>query len=81
MWLRFSSKKQNQKVRNRKVGFLGGNNSTTIIDTSLYGDITIEITLASSDCLMLSNPTGILASYSAGTNAEYGIASTHSYNT
>ena len=81
MWLRFSSKKQNQKVRNRKVGFLGGNTSTTIIDTSLYGDITIEITLASSDCLMLSNPTGILASYSAGTNAEYGIASTHSYNT
>ena len=42
------------------LGFLGGNTSTTIIDTSLYGDITIEITLAPSDCLMPSNPTGTL---------------------
>ena len=55
------------------LGFLGGNTSTTIIDTSLYGDITIEITLAPSDVLMLSNPTGTLTSYSAGTNSENGI--------
>ena len=41
-------------------GILGGNTSTTIIDTSLYGDVTIEITLAPSDVLMLSNPTGTL---------------------
>ena len=36
------------------LGILGGNASTSIIDTSLYGDITIEITLAPSDVLMLS---------------------------
>jgi hypothetical protein len=31
------------------LGILGGNASTSIIDTSLYGDLTIEITLAPSD--------------------------------
>jgi hypothetical protein len=31
------------------LGILGGNASTSIIDTSLYGDFTIEITLAPSD--------------------------------
>ena len=30
------------------LGILGGNTSTTITDTSLYGDITFEITLAPS---------------------------------
>jgi hypothetical protein len=39
------------------LGILGGNASTSIIDTSLYGDITIEITLAPSDVLMLSPVT------------------------
>ena len=56
------------------LGILGGNTSTTIIDTSLYGDITIEITLAPSDVLMLSNPTGTTVSYSASTNTENGCA-------
>ena len=28
------------------LGILGGNASTSIIDTSLYGDISIEITLS-----------------------------------
>ena len=46
----------------------------TIINTSLYGDITIEITLAPSDVFMLSNPTGTTVSYSATTNAENGCA-------
>ena len=39
------------------LGMLGGNSSTSIIDTSLYGDITIEITLAPSDVLMVSPVT------------------------
>ncbi len=39
------------------LGILGGNASTSIIDTSLYGDITIEITLAPSDVFMLSPTT------------------------
>ena len=55
------------------LGILGGNNSTTIIDTSLYGDITIEITLATSEVLMLSNPTGTTISYASATNAENGV--------
>ena len=54
------------------LGILGGNTSTTIIDTSLYGDITIEITLAPSDVLMLSNPTGTTVSYSSTSNSENG---------
>ena len=38
---------------NRKwLGILGGNVSTSIIDTSLYGDITIEITLAPNEILL-----------------------------
>jgi ABC-type multidrug transport system ATPase subunit len=43
--------------KNSIFGLLGPNASTTIIDTSLYGDITIEITLAPSDVLMLSPTT------------------------
>jgi hypothetical protein len=35
------------------LGILGGNASKSIIDTSLYGDIPIEITLAPSDVSML----------------------------
>ncbi len=46
------------------LGILGGNASTSIIDTSLYGDIIIEITLAPSDVLMLSPTTPTLTSYS-----------------
>ena len=56
------------------LGILGGNASTSIIDTSLYGDITIEITLAPSDVLMLSPTTPALISYASATNNETGIA-------
>ena len=58
------------------LGILGGNASTSIIDTSLYGDITIEITLAPSDVLMLSPLTPTLTSYAAVTNNEAGITTT-----
>ena len=58
------------------LGLLGPNASTTIIDTSLYGDITIEITLAPSDVLMLSPVTPTLTSYASATNNEIGIATT-----
>ena len=58
------------------LGILGGNASTSIIDTSLYGDITIEITLAPSDCLMLSAPVGTLATYASATNGEINLATT-----
>ena len=58
------------------LGILGGNASTSIIDTSLYGDITIEITLAPSDVLMLSPATPALTTYASATNNETGIATT-----
>ena len=58
------------------LGILGGNASTAIIDTSLYGDITIELTLAPADCLMLSAPVGTLATYTSATNPEINIATT-----
>ena len=58
------------------LGILGGNASTSIIDTSLYGDITIEITLAPSDVLMLSATTPTLTTYAAATNNEINIATT-----
>jgi len=58
------------------LGILGGNASTSIIDTSLYGDITIEITLAPSDVLMLSPTTPTLTSYASATSNETGIATT-----
>ena len=56
------------------LGILGGNASTSIIDTSLYGDITIEITLAPSDVLMLSPATPTLTTYASATNNETGKA-------
>jgi hypothetical protein len=56
------------------LGILGGNASTSIIDTSLYGDITIEITLAPSDVLMLSPTTPTLTSYVSVANNETGIS-------
>jgi len=56
------------------LGILGGNASTSIIDTSLYGDITIEITLAPSDVLMLSPITPALISYASAVNNEVGIS-------
>jgi hypothetical protein len=56
------------------LGILGGNASTSIIDTSLYGDITIELTLAPGDCLMLS-PTSNIATFSAAANTETNISS------
>ena len=58
------------------LGILGGNASTSIIDTSLYGDITIEITLAPSDVLMLSPVTPALTTYASATNNEVGLATT-----
>lgn len=58
------------------LGILGGNASTSIIDTSLYGDITIEITLAPSDVLILSPTTPALTSYAAVVNNEIGITTT-----
>jgi hypothetical protein len=58
------------------LGLLGPNASTTIIDTSLYGDITIEITLAASDVLMLSPALGTLTSYKSQPNNEVGISTT-----
>ncbi len=56
------------------LGNLGGNASTSIIDTSLYGDITIEITLAPSDVLMLSPTTPASTSYSSAVSNEVGIS-------
>ena len=56
------------------LGILGGNASTSIIDTSLYGDITIEITLTAGDALMLSPVTPTLTSYSSATNNEINIS-------
>ncbi len=56
------------------LGILGGNASTSIIDTSLYGDITIELTLAPSDVLMLSPTTPALINYASATNNEMGIS-------
>ncbi len=38
------------------LGILGGNASTSIIDTSLYGDNTIEIILAPSDIVTTNHP-------------------------
>ena len=56
------------------LGLLGPNASTTIIDTSLYGDITIEITLAPSDVIMLSPTTPALTSYVSATNTEVNLS-------
>ena len=58
------------------LGILGGNASTSIIDTSLYGDITIEITLAPAGVLMLSPPVGTLATYAVATNSEVNLSTT-----
>ena len=58
------------------LGILGGNASTSIIDTSLYGDITIEITLAPSDVLILSSTTPALTTYATAVNNEIGISTT-----
>jgi hypothetical protein len=60
------------------LGILGGNASTQIIDTSLYGSIVIEITLAAAGILMLSPPVGTLASYTSVTNTETNISTTAS---
>jgi hypothetical protein len=56
------------------LGLLGPKASTTIIDTSLYGDITIEIALAASDVLMLSPALETLTSYTSQPNDEVGIS-------
>ncbi len=46
------------------------------MDTSLYGDVTIEIALAPSDVLMLSPVTPTLTSYASATSNKTGIATT-----
>ena len=52
------------------LGLSGPNASTTIIDTSLYGDLTMEITLAPLNVLMLSPAVGTSTSYSSAFNNE-----------
>ena len=59
------------------LGIIGGNASTSIIDTSLYGDIVIEITLAPAGVLMLSPPMGAFgATYASVTNTETNLSTT-----
>ncbi len=58
------------------LGILGGNASTSIIDTSLYGDITIEITLAPAGVLMLSPPVGALTANASVPNTEINSSTT-----
>ena len=58
------------------LGILGPNASTTIIDTSLYGSVVVEITLAPAGVLMLSPPVGTLATYSSTTNTEVNLTTT-----
>jgi len=56
------------------LGILGGNASTSIIDTSLYGDVVIELTLAPAGVLMLSPPLGAFTSVGASvTNPELNL--------
>ena len=55
------------------LGILGGNASTSIMDSSLYGDIVIELTLSPAGILMLSPPVGTLASVSSVTNTEVNV--------
>jgi hypothetical protein len=59
------------------LGFLGGNASTNIIDTSIYGQIDIEITLAPAGVLMLGAAisTATVTQLSAA-NSEIGVATT-----
>ena len=65
------------KSTNEEGGILGGNASTSIIDTSLYGDITIEITLAPAGVLMLSPPIGTFsAAYATVKNTEINLDTT-----
>jgi len=57
------------------LGILGGNASTSIIDTSLYGDVVIELTLAPAGVLMLSPPLGAFTSVGASvTNPELNLS-------
>jgi hypothetical protein len=58
------------------LGLLGGNASTQIIDTSLYGSIIVEITLSQAGILMLSPPVGTLTTYSSATNTEINLSTT-----
>ena len=55
------------------LGILGGNASTSIMDSSLYGDIVIELTLSPAGVLMLSPPVGTLVSVSSVTNTEVNV--------
>jgi hypothetical protein len=58
------------------LGILGGNASTQIIDTRLYGSIVAEITLDQAGILMLSPPVGTLTSYTSATNTEINLSTT-----
>ena len=66
--------KDNYSVR-QWLGILGNNASTTIIDTSIYGQIDIEITLSPAGCLMLGAPiaTSTITAVTTG-NSEVGVA-------
>ena len=57
------------------LGLLGPNASTTIIDTSMLGEVTIEISLAPSGVLMLGDTPGNAAINAvAAANGETGVA-------
>lgn len=58
------------------LGILGGNTSTSIIDTSLYGDITIEITLSPESCLILGGNVGTSVAAVTAAASEIGTAVT-----
>jgi hypothetical protein len=58
------------------LGILGGNASTSIIDTSLYGEVTIELTLAPPGVLMLSPPVGALIANASVPNTEINLSTT-----
>ena len=58
------------------LGILGGNGSTSIIDTSLYGQVDIEINLAPAGILMLSPPVGTLTAFAPVANTEINLTGT-----
>jgi hypothetical protein len=71
-----SSLDQDSYTIRQWLGILGGNASTSIMDTSLYGDITIEITLAPAGVLILSPPVGALIANASVPNTEINSSTT-----
>jgi hypothetical protein len=68
--------KDNYTIR-QWLGILGGNASTTVIDTSIYGQVDIEITLAPAGVLILGAAiaTATITALTTGTS-EIGVATT-----